>query len=385
MDSPSRRPRQVVQVVSLQYLVAVPVALAVLTAAALYLFGDADIYMLYSQCHARARLPWLSHAPIIGAPTCFLVSFFREAVAGARAAGLVAPALALVGGLLTVSAVEAARLCNAPSPLLVHPTGPWLAFTALLAGALVWQLVMLPAFFHRSRAIAAAGRDTDGPSDPNLDGAMRHLARRAELVAIPVAVTVGFVAPSVLMLALDDPTAVAVASGIWLLFPVWVSLIRRAVRAAVLALVPNDHDDNNQQQSSWHASFYLESDRRALVAVYAVPVACSAVAHVLLIWSLTRPDDRKEMTRAVTRCVVVEAASVVLTVLYWLLVEAGWRVALAMVATSVVLGPGAGVCVAWILREGSVDPNHRSVTVVAVGARAGSRDGSPSEDTPLLR
>ncbi len=58
--------------------------------------------------------------------------------------------LSMVGGLLTVSTIEAARICNAPSVLIAYPTGPWLVFT-LVGGAFVWELVIVPAFLHRAR------------------------------------------------------------------------------------------------------------------------------------------------------------------------------------------------------------------------------------------
>ncbi|KXX76021.1 hypothetical protein MMYC01_206945 [Madurella mycetomatis] len=373
MDSSNRRrARHAVHAFSLRYLLVVPILLAALTGYVLFVHSDTNIYMLYSQCRARARIPWLSHIPLIGSPACFVVSFFGEAVASARAFAVMAAVLSYVAGLLTVSTVEAARICNSPSLLIAYPTGPWLVFD-LVGGALVWELVIIPAFFHRSRAIIAARRRggpprLPEPADPTFGEAMRHLARVAEAVAIPAAVAIGYVVPALLMLVLAEPAAVLA----WLFFPVCVSLVRRLVRRAVLAM-----------RDSWRDSLHLESSRPALLAVYAVPVVCSALAHGLLIWSLTQPDDRREMTHATTKFVVINAFFVGLTVLYWILVEAGWRVALVMVGASVVLGPGAGICLGWIYREHTVDPDPR-VTVVAVGARRGSGD-SPSEETPLLR
>jgi hypothetical protein len=137
-------------------------------------------------------------------------------------------------------------------------------------------------------------------------------------------------------------------------------------------------------REGWGGSLHLESNRLALLAVYAVPVACSVLAQAHFIWTLTQPDDRKEMTRSTLKFITVDAFFVGLTVLYWILIEAGWRVALVMVGTSVVLGPGAGVCLGWIYREQTVDLD-RSVTVVAVGSRRQSEDADASEETPLLR
>ncbi|KAK3905514.1 hypothetical protein C8A05DRAFT_30679 [Staphylotrichum tortipilum] len=373
MDPATRRPRPAVHSFALRYLLVVPVLLAVLTGYVLFMHSDTNTYMLYSQCHARARLPWLSHVPVLGSPACFLVSFFQEAAASVRAFGLMAVILSFVAGLLTVSTIESARICNSPSVLIAYPTGPWLVFD-LIGGAIVWELVIIPAFFHRSRAIIAARRQggpqqLSGPADPTFGESMRHLAVVAETVAIPVAVAVGYVAPSLLMLVTDAPVPVLV----WLFFPIWVSLMRQAVRR--LALLT---------RAAWDGSLHLESSRLAMLGMYAVPISCSVLAHAHFLWSLTQPDDRKEMTRSTLKFITIDAFFVGLTVLYWILVEAGWRVALVMVGASVVLGPGAGICIGWIYREQTVDPD-RSVTVVAVGSRRASQDADPSEETPLLR
>jgi hypothetical protein len=196
---------------------------------------------------------------------------------------------------------------------------------------------------------------------------MRHLANAAEIIAIPVAVAIGCVLPSVLMLALDSAVPIAV----WLFFPLWVSLVRQAVRYVV------GHVAALQKES-----VHLESHWWALAVVYAVPFICSVLAHGFMLWNLiTQHDDQKEMTRATIKFIEIDIAFIALTVLYWLLVEAGWRVVVIMIVVSIFLGPGAGVCVGWVWRENAVDPD-RSVKVVAVGAR---NSGESSEDTPLLR
>jgi hypothetical protein len=280
--------------------------------------------------------------------------------------------LSFIGGLLTVSTVEAARVCNGPNLLIAYPTGAWLVFN-LVGGAFVWQLAIVPAFFHRSREIIAARKrgpgELAGPADPNFGEAMRHLTKEAEIVAIPIAVALGYGLPSLFMLGYDTPATILV----WLFFPVWVTLVRQLVRKAMLW--PADR---------YHSSFHLESDVVALAGMYAVPIFFSVVSHALLFLDIMWPDDRKEMTRATTKFVVIDMFFIGLTVLYWVFVEAGWRVTLVMIVASVVLGPGAGVCLGWIYREHKVDPD-RSVIAVAVGGRRSSGGSSLSEDTPLLR
>ncbi|KAB5545529.1 hypothetical protein GE09DRAFT_1205020 [Coniochaeta sp. 2T2.1] len=383
MDSPPPRRRPPIHSLNLRYLLIAPVLLAIATFVLLFQHGESiNIPFLWSQCHARSRLPWLSHIPLLGSPACFLVSFFQEAVASSRGFAIMAACLSFIAGLLTVSTVESARVCNGPAVLIAYPTGAWVVFN-LLGGAVVWELVILPAFFVRSRQIILARREGAGTSSPGAGGGggmvdashpdlgegMRHLSSAAEAVAIPVAVAVGCVLPSVLMLVLDSPVAVVV----WIFFPLWVSLVRQGVRAGLV----------RWKRDRLGASLHLERSRLWTGVTYGIPVLCSVLAHVWLLYSLlARHDDRKEMTRATTKFIEIDVGFIGLTVLYWLFVEAGWRVAAVMLAASVLLGPGAGVCLAWVYREGMVDPD-RSVKVVAVGAR--TTDAEPSEETPLLR
>ncbi|KAK4185890.1 hypothetical protein QBC35DRAFT_502737 [Podospora australis] len=382
----SGRPRNLVHALSLRYLLVVPVLLAVLTGVVLFQHSDTNIYMLWSQCHARSRIPWLSHIPLLGTPSCFLVSFFQESAASLRSKALLSIIFSFLSGLLTVSTVEAARICNGPSILIAYPTGPWLIFD-LIGGAFVWELVIIPAFFHRSRAIINARKDQQelpvGAADPIFGESMRHLAKTAEGLAIPVAVALGFVLPSILMLTIDSSVTVL----IWLFFPVWTNLIRQGIRKGVTILFP-DNNSEDGSGGSWQETLHLESNKVALIGVYAVPILCSAAAHIFFLWSLTQGDDRKEMTRSTVKFITIDAFFVGLTVLYWILVEAGWKVSLVMALASLVAGPGAGICLGWIYREQTVDPDRGVTQVVAVGVpRRSSADssGHPSEETPLLR
>ncbi|KAM7188948.1 hypothetical protein V8F20_010360 [Naviculisporaceae sp. PSN 640] len=413
MDSPSSiatngrtgRTLQVIHRLSLRYLIIPPVILAILTGFVLFAHSDTNLAMLYSQCHARARLPFISkHIPLLGSPICFLVSFFQEALASAhKTVPLMSGILSFVGGLLTVSMVESSRICNQPNILIAYPTGPWLVFN-LAGGALVWQLVIIPAFFKRSREIILArrsgitgGADLSGPTDPNFGQAMRHLDKVAEIVAIPLAVGIGYILPSALMVFLPDSKndlTKPVSILVWLLFPLWVSLIRQAVHMIIIAIparfLPAAFTTTDEHDGTTAARpFHLESNPLALGMMYTLPILASVLSHGYFLYSLSQGDDRKEMTRAAIRFIVINVLFIGLTTLYWIFVEAGWRVTAVMIGASLVLGPGAGICIGWIYRESTVDPD-RSVTVVAVGARRGSgqRDGSgspASEETPLLR
>jgi hypothetical protein len=120
-----QRQRQppLVHTLSFPLLLVVPVLLAVATVIGLFLASDVNAALLWSQCHARARIPLLSRIPGIGTVLCYLPSFFHEALASVRSAVVMAVVLAFVGALLTVCLVEAARVCNSQSKVIKSPTG----------------------------------------------------------------------------------------------------------------------------------------------------------------------------------------------------------------------------------------------------------------------
>ncbi|RSL64743.1 hypothetical protein CEP54_004542 [Fusarium duplospermum] len=343
---------------SYRYLIIPPILLALATIIALFIHSDVNAALLWSQCHSRARLPGLSRIPGIGTLLCYVVSFFRAAMHSVRSSAVMAVVLAFVGGLLTVSSVEAARICNAPNVLIAYPTGPWLVFD-LVGGAVVWELVIIPAFLHRARKVIAEQerRDEDGESH---DVTSRHLPD-SELVAIPVSVALGYFLPSFFMFFFTSPVSI----GIWLFFPIYVSLIRQATRKIV-----------NLVKRADPTTIHLASSRLSLIFVYALPVICSILAHILVIWSLTLPDDRKEMTKSTIVFIEVDTQFIFWTVLYWMLVEVGWRVPLTTVVTALLVGPGAGTCIGWIYREKLIHDHEE----------ASEENAEPAdEETPLLQ
>ena len=258
-----------------------------------------------------------------------------------------------------MSTVEAARICNAPNVLIAYPTGPWLVFD-LVGGAVAWELVIIPAFLHRAKSVLNARQRDDGHGDVHQIFTSRHLPD-SELVAIPISVALGYFLPSILMLFKTTPATV----GVWLFFPIYVTIVRQTIRS-VIAVIRRVSPTN----------VHLASNQRSLFFVYLLPIICSILAHVFFIWSLTQPDDRKEMTRSTIVFIEVDAQFIFWTVLYWMLVEVGWRVPLTTVLTSLLIGPGAGTCVGWMYREKLIhhgdDGNE-------------SADEPADEETPLLQ
>ncbi|CAG7560016.1 unnamed protein product [Fusarium equiseti] len=344
---------------SYRVLIIPPILLAAATIVALFLHSDVNAALLWSQCHSHARIPGVSRIPAIGTPLCYLISFFRAALQSLRSTAVMAVVLAFLGGLLTVSTVEAARICNAPNVLIAYPTGPWLVFD-LVGGAVVWELVIIPAFLHRARSVLNARQRDDGHGDVHQIFTSRHLPD-SELVAIPISVALGYFLPSILMLFKTTPATV----GVWLFFPIYVTIVRQTIRS-VIAVIRRVSPTN----------IHLASNRRSLFFVYLLPIICSILAHVFFIWSLTQPDDRKEMTRSTIVFIEVDTQFIFWTVLYWMLVEVGWRVPLTTVLTSLLIGPGAGTCVGWMYREKLIHHDDDGNE---------SADEPADEETPLLQ
>ncbi|KAH7318140.1 hypothetical protein B0I35DRAFT_409076 [Stachybotrys elegans] len=351
MFSPgARRWRAPVHAVTLPYLMVLPVVLALVTIVALFFHSDVNVAMMWSQCHSHARIPQLSRIPIIGTPLCGLTSFFHAALDSHRTTALMAVILAYVGALSTVCTLESARPCNAPSRLIRNPTPAWLLFN-LVGGAAVWQLIIVPAFLLRAKhhmvadpqlptANSAATATASGTHPADHHDAHYQVRDRsipdAEAIAIPVAVTLGYFLPSILMLAFNSYVTIL----LWLFFPLYVSAIRHIICYAIGKL-----------RTSEPRTVHPEDTPPTLAFFYATPVLLSVLAHVFVIWNLTTPDDRAEMTRSTIKFIEIDFLFIAATVLYWVLVEVGWEVPLIMLGSSIAVGPGAGICLGWLLRE----------------------------------
>jgi hypothetical protein len=383
MAEPSRWRRPAQHFPLFPHLAVVPALLAIATAIALFVHSDVNAALLWSQCHAHALLPALSRVPILGTPACFLVSFFYAALDSFRSKAVMSVILSFVGALLTVSTVESARKVNEKNVVVSRPTLPWLVFN-LFGGALVWQLVYVPAFILGAKAwpFPASGRlitdhghnDQDIPRDQDgdeRDPVQMDKARQVKLVeaiAIPIAVALGYYVPSSLMLSLNNPVSI----GTWLFFPAYVSLIRQFVRYLL----------NKLRRFQDGPTIHLEANTKAFLAVYALPILSSLLAHGFLIGNLTKSDDRKEMTRSTVKFIEIDVQFIGLTMLYWVFTEVGWRAPLAIVGSSIVLGPGAGTALGWLYREKLITSDMILQLLEEVNEEEG---GEADEETPLIQ
>ncbi|EFY94443.1 hypothetical protein X797_011037 [Metarhizium robertsii] len=381
MSQPSRWRRPAQHFPLFPHLAIVPALLAIATAVALFLHSDVNAALLWSQCHSHALLPALSRVPILGTPACYLVSFFYAALDSFRSKAVMSVILSYVGALLTVSTVESARKVNEKNAVVSRPTLPWLVFN-LLGGALVWQLVYAPAFILGAKAwpFPSTGRliTDEGHGDPPVAGDEEERdplqldkgrqMKLVETIAIPIAVALGYYVPSTLMLSLNKPAAI----GTWLFFPAYVSLIRQFVR----------HGLNKLRRFQDGPMIHMEANTKAFIAVYAVPVLCSLLAHGFIIGNLTKPDDRQEVTRSTVKFIEIDSQFIGLTMLYWVFTEVGWRAPLAMVVASLVLGPGAGTVLGWLYREKLITSDLITQLLEQVDDE---ERGDVGEETPLIQ
>lgn len=210
---------------------------------------------------------------------------------------------------------------------------------------MVWQLVIVPAFLHRAKALVTASSnanesesEAEGEAESDAVNAKQQgrTLPDAEAVAIPIAVAVGYYLPSILMLAYNSPVTIAV----WLFFPAYVSLVRQAVRLVIQRIRRVGPTD-----------IHHESHWQSVALVYTLPVVLSVAAHVFVLWNLAQRDDRKELTKLTVSFIEIDFQFIAWTVLYWVFVEAGWQVPLSMIAISILAGPGAGTCLGWLHRE----------------------------------
>ncbi|KAJ8125563.1 hypothetical protein O1611_g8076 [Lasiodiplodia mahajangana] len=285
--------------------------------------------------------------------------------------------LAFLWALLTVCRVEAARLCNQRSWNIRFPTLSWAVFN-LVGGTFVWDLWIVPAFIKHAKdlrlervkeeALEEGQESSDLFDDEERVILERSLTTQTEVYVIPLAVVVGFVAPSVLMLVLQTPITVV----IWLFFPLWVAAVHGAVKFVAVRLLGDSEP------------LYLDSHPPSVTLVYVLPFIASLLTHALFIWNLFCKNDSREMTRMVLKFIGIDFSFIIATVLYWVFVESGIIPAILMVVFSVFLGPGAALCLTWLIRE-------KAICTFAVEEEQDSSDeesdGDSStvhEDTPLL-
>lgn len=359
--------------------------------------GWTDFSSIWTRCASRSAA---AAADLIFLPgrlqstVCSAVAFFSEPLAASLIARLEQAAIVgLLAGLATVTAVEATSALTRKNSkdgssqrskqkigrsgdvsgdrkssgsgttistrIVESPTIPWLLYQ-LAMGAFCWLSIIVPAAIthhhqqEQQRQLTAGQNDTQKGADA---------AKQAHsTLAIPLSITLGLLLPSALLLVLPTSTPIVL---IWLIFPIWISLTQRLL--SILNL-PKATDP----------------------ILYTIPVLWSAAAHALLslqflaphlipstIQTLLSPVAAPASPTAVRSSMLlleVDHAAILATYLYWLLATTTPGARTRVIATSVVstllLGPGAGVCIGWWSRGAVSSSNSESRPQEPDGAKS---------------
>ncbi|KAH6692529.1 hypothetical protein F5X68DRAFT_259174 [Plectosphaerella plurivora] len=387
--------------------------LPVIAFASLFIVGDdtfLDMPLLYSRCYSQASIP------VLGPIACYIPAFFKHALASTRGLATMATVWSLTAALLTVTYLESSRIVAGPPGdylrrlgllwILVHIGGGPAVFMFIAAGWIIttsrevrriktgeapanseFEAVDDDASSGRRSATEEEAADADVRSKKRLALRRRRLRSAAESLAVSDAVLIGFALPASVALILRSTAPIA----IWFLFPVWVILLRYLLLVVVKRLDARWQGTQVETTPRRRGtkSLDLESNRPALALVYAVPVLLSLAAHVTLIWSFTRRDDSKTTTRAILYYEAVTWGSIYLITIYSLFVEAGWLAFFGTLGATVLLGPGAGVCIGWVVRERVIRRHNDEDIDTSVSqeapAEAEAGEEGVGEQTPLLR
>ncbi|KAJ4416561.1 hypothetical protein N0V82_006683 [Gnomoniopsis sp. IMI 355080] len=309
-------------------------------------------------------------------PLCFAIHFFQAAHATTSARIEQAVITSFLAGLATITAVESARVTRRADAAVVvvargdgekeeekewgknerprrmgevtsraviaNLTIPWLLYSLAL-GALAWQGIIIPAFLYRRRHQFEEAPDTE--EDPHAPA------------TIPLSVALGLFLPATIMLL--HPTA-PLPIILFLLFPIWVTLTHHLLRPLTSHLLT------------------LPKNK---ILLYAPPIIASTLAHIaFLLYLLTTTtlssslpqvaataDDSRSAAHAALLLLELDHVAIFLAALYWIHLEAGAHGVLTTLATTIALGPGAGVCVGWAYRGGK-KPMERQKSGKATGS-----------------
>jgi len=262
---------------------------------------------------------------------CFFSAFFQQCLATPTSSAFIMSFLAFVTALLTISHVEASRQFNQPSSILTQPTWIWIAVNAV-TGAMVTPVILCANINHHKDGAVVQRNDPRACSESEVDTPPRtelseseirplishhdadtstttsasrihdrHLFSLQRTYAIPIAIFVGFVLPSAMLIICPTP----VVSGLWNFFPFTIF----AVHALALRLLGGDG----------RSSFHAERNVASVARIYAIPVALSILAHVYLVacWIWAKAGVQDQWGPA-SKLMLINFWAIVTTYFYWL-------------------------------------------------------------------
>ena len=276
---------------------------------------------------------------------CFFTVFFRQCLATKLGEAFIASFLGFIAALITASNVESSRIFNQSSRVITNPAAAWLLVNAA-TGAVITPIVfgftvkrnkdaLVEAEQSRRRSPDESNVSTESPALV-LSHDERHLSCRAETYAIAVGVTLGFVLPSIILLI--SPNTIVV--GLWNLFPIFVSLLRRSTLYVLLR-------SGRHMDKTHHA----ETSYGSVLRLYAIPAILSVISHWYFIYVFAFEDHTDFSASPALKLMVINFWSIVICMAYWILIETSWRVLTIVLFCSLLGGAGMGLCVGWVLKE----------------------------------
>ncbi|KAK0190690.1 hypothetical protein F5146DRAFT_1045351 [Armillaria mellea] len=310
---------------------------------------SSDLADLTSSCAKTNGGPFHILGPILGQFLCGIVTFFKLILSDPEGSSFLAVFLSFVSGLVTIVCLESARVANQAHRVIKYPT-PALMMVNIVGGLVVFPLVLCPAFLLKYQngqrlvsTVTVEGASVISETSPLVRALPlpdRHVLSVAEIYSIPLSVFLGFIVPSIALFLYPDNE---VLIALWQLFPVYVAILRYISRAVLLRTAP--HLCVNH--------IHAESNNVKLLYVYGAPSVLSLLTHLLYLWHTLAPSSGVPTpeVQAALHVLVVDFWAVALTMLYWLWFEGGIRPAITALLASLIAGPGAGICVGWIMRE----------------------------------
>lgn len=321
---------------------------------------------LWTPCNGPAVLG----KPVVPAPLCFAIHFFQSAHATWRGRLEQAIIVSFLAGLATITAVKSgaqsqylendeagadkkkrekkSQVERAQSDwgkgglisqeIIANLTVPWLLYSLAL-GALAWQGIIIPAFLYRRHQQS----QSQAPSQLRLQTGWTYTDADADVVnedahslVVPLSIALGLFLPATIMLL--NPSA-PLPIIFFLLFPLSVTLIEYLIRRLTSQLT-------------------TQSTNKFLL--FLPPTIASILAHITFLLSLTTTtttpsthphnDATATATDAALVLLEIDHAAIYLTTLYWIYIKTNKNIGnvLATLATTITLGPGAGICVGWL-------------------------------------
>lgn len=302
---------------------------------------------------------WTSCSSYIPTPVCFAVQFFQEAHGTPRGRLEQAVIVSFLAALSNITALESVRARRRAAKnsttttiqdmtpgsiqredqglslkIINNLTIPWLLY-GLVMGALAWQLIIVPAFLHLHHKYPQQQH-----SRQQTRKTVSHLQANnpdAYPLAIPLSIAIGLLLPAFSMLL--HPTALLPVL-LFLFFPILIALTHNFL-----------------------SNFVLQTTTDSPLVFHAIPILASAISHAAILFLPIEHTPASSAGAAALRFLRLDHTVIFLTVLYWI-ASTTKKISssttsitsiLTTLATTAVLGPGAGICIGWMMHSSGTD------------------------------